>query len=71
MPGLKAFDDDVGVGRELEEQRSALRLFQVERDAALVGVQREERGAPVGVRLATDERRLVARFVAASRAVPP
>ena len=38
-------------------------MFQVERDAALVGVEREEGAAPIGVRLGADERRLVARGI--------
>jgi hypothetical protein len=63
MSRLKAFDNDVGSARQLEQKGFARRLSYVERDSALVGVQREKRGAAVRMRLVIDERRLKARSV--------
>src|SRR6185503_14652676 len=67
MPRLKAFDHDVGGRGEAEKQRAACRLRHVQRNTALVRIEREKRRAFVGMRLTVDERRLVARRVAPVR----
>src|SRR4051812_5319555 len=67
MPGPKAFDDDISFGREPEQQSLPRRLLRVQRNAALVGVEREKRGPAVEMRLAANERRLVTGLVSPAR----
>ena len=43
--GAEILEDDVGLGHQAQEQRLAARVLQVQRQAALAGVHRQEAGA--------------------------
>ena len=67
IPRCIRLDDDVGRGYELLERSAALRICNVERDAALVGVQAEEVEAAVGAPIVVPERADVAHRIAVGR----
>src|SRR5262249_3851359 len=65
LAGRLRLEQDVGMVDEREEQLPSPRPLEVERDAALRGVEREPEERALGIRSATPERGAAARRIAA------
>ena len=67
LPGLGGFEHDVGFAGELEKDRAAVGFFNVESDAALVGVEMKKIETLFRMRNVVFERRDTSRLVARRR----